>query len=174
MAGEARQDQNRLMTCRGSAAVKTRFHTLKTCSCAFFLMCAVTSASAQDQSPPLEAGRISESLRTVFYPGAMFVYGIVPDWDRGYVIHYEIEVNYSPDAPMVMMYDATGTRIREGRIWPEGAGSVRIRRTAATQEGAILAAGWAIMKDGSIQHYIAKTDLAGNTMKSLQTGSFAT
>jgi hypothetical protein len=51
---------------------------------------------------------------------------------------------------MVVMYDNTGKRIREGRIWPQGAGSVRVRRTAATREGAILAAGVAIMQGGSI------------------------
>ena len=131
-----------------------------------------TSARAQDQPPRSEAGQISNTLRSAAYPEAIYPDGIMPDWDRGYVIHYEIEMNHSPDTPMVVMYDASGKRIRQGRIWPQGAGSVRIRRTAATSDGAILAVGWAIMQDGSIQHYIVKTDLAGNTIQSVLAGGF--
>jgi hypothetical protein len=131
------------------------------------------SARAQDQPLPSEAGQISTTLRSATYPEAIYPDGIMPDWDRGYVIHYEIETNYSPDAAMVVMYDATGKRVREGRTWPQGAGSVRVRRTAATRDGAILAAGWAIMQNGSIQHYIAKTDLAGNTVQTVRTGPFS-
>ncbi len=129
------------------------------------------SASARAQDQPSEAGQISNTLRSAAYPEAIFA-SIMPDWDRGYVIHYEFEVNHSPDTPMVVMYDASGKRIREGRIWPVGAGSVRITRTAATREGAILAGGNAIMQDGSSQGYIVKTDPAGNTAQSLLTGSF--
>ena len=131
------------------------------------------SALAHDQRPPSEAGQISAPLRSAAYPEAIYPDGIIPDWDRGYVIHYEIESNSSPDTPMVVMYDNTGKRIREGRIWPQGAGSVRVRRTAATREGALLAAGSAIMRDGSIQGYIVKTDLAGAAVKTLLTGSFS-
>jgi len=132
------------------------------------------AASAFAQQPPLpsEAGQISPTLRSVAYPEALYPDGILPDWDRGYVIHYEIEMNHSPGTPMVVMYDKTGKRIREGLIWPEGAGSVRVRRTAATRDGALLAAGSAIMQDGSIQGYIVKTDLAGTTAQTLLTGSF--
>jgi hypothetical protein len=49
---------------------------------------------------------------------------------------------------------------------------VRIGRAAATRDGAILAAGWAIMQDGSTPGYIAKTDLGGNTIQSVETGAF--
>lgn len=136
------------------------------------LLLVSASALGQDQSPQAEAGQISAPLRSSAYPEALYPHGIIPDWDRGYVIHYEIEVNHRPDTPMVVMYDATGKRVREGRIWPQGAGSVTIRRTAATRDGAILASGWAIMQDGSIQHFIVKTDLNGNTVQTLQTGPF--
>ncbi len=130
-----------------------------------------SSARAQEQHPS-EAGQISSTLRSAAYPEAIYPHGIMPDWDRAYVIHYEFEINYSPNTPTVVMYDNTGRRIREGRIWPHGAGSVRIGRTAATREGAILAAGNAIMQDGSSQGFIVKTDLGGNTAQSLLTGSF--
>jgi hypothetical protein len=130
------------------------------------------SAQAQDRPSRQEAGQISSTLRSAAFPEAIYPHGIMPDWDRGYLIHHEFEINYSPGTPTAVMYDATGKRIREGRIWPQGAGSVRVTRTAATQEGAILAAGSAIMQDGSISGYIVKTDLAGNTIQTLLTGSF--
>jgi hypothetical protein len=139
---------------------------------AALLMLFSASIPAQSQAPLSEAGRISATLRSASYPEAIYPHGVMPDWDRGYVIHREIEVNYSPGAAMVVMYDAAGKRIREGRIWPQGAGSVRITRTAATREGAILATGWALMQDGSAPGFIAKTDLGGNTIQSVETGAF--
>jgi hypothetical protein len=136
------------------------------------LLLSSASALAQDQPLSSEAGQISGVLHSAAYPEAIYPHGIMPDWDRGYVIHREFEKNHSPDTPMVVMYDASGKRIRDGRIWPQGAGSVSILRTAATHEGAILAAGAAIMQDGSVQGYIAKTDLAGTTIQTLLTGPF--
>jgi hypothetical protein len=136
------------------------------------LLLVSASALGQEQPPASEAGQISNILRSAAYPEALYPHGIIPDWDRGYVIHHDIEVNRRPDTAIVVMYDATGKRVREGRIWPQGAGSVSIRRTAATRDGAILATGWAVMQDGSIQHFLVKTDLNGITVQTLQTGPF--
>jgi hypothetical protein len=136
--------------------------------------CLPACVSAQESATPADAGEISGTLRTVAYPEIMYPNERIPEWDRGYMIHHEIEENFSPDTPMVTMWNATGKHIRDGRIWPPAAGSVRIRRVAATREGAILAAGWAILRDGSIQRYIVKTDLAGNTVQTLMTGSSGT
>jgi hypothetical protein len=130
------------------------------------------STFAQSEAPATEANRISESVRSQSYPEILYGHAIVPDWDRGYMIHHEIERYNRPDQAMVVMYDAAGKRLREGRIWPRGAGSVSIRRAAATRDGAILAAGGAIMQDGSISGYIAKTDLGGDTIQSVATGAF--
>lgn len=136
------------------------------------LVCSSASVRAQSQPQGTDAGRISETVRSISYPRGMIGNEVMVDWDRGYVIHYEIGENYSPDAPMAEMFDKTGKRVREGRIWLQGAGRVAIRRTAATRDGAILAGGGAILKDGSSSGYIAKTDLLGNTVQSLLTGSF--
>lgn len=152
---------------------KTAKHIRQAFLGAALLLALSSGIKAQDDASNFKAGQISQSLRTVAYPEVIYGNGLVPDWDRGYVIHHEIEMNSSPDAAMVVMYDSTGKRIREGRIWPRGAGEVRIRRTAATHDGAILAGGWAIMQDGSISGYIAKTDLAGNTVQSAATGAFS-
>src|SRR5579864_4824000 len=159
---------------RRSSAMKTRTYIFEAVCCALFLVFGATGPRAQAQTPPVEAGHLSGTLRSAYYFEVMSPGGILPDWDRSYAIHHENEENYSPDTLMVAMYDATGTRVRQGYIWPEGAGSVRVRVTAATQEGAILAAGRAAMRDGSIQHYIVKTDLAGNTIQTLLMVSFGT
>ena len=121
--------------------MKTRTYIFEAVCCALFFLFIVTGAPSQAQTLSSEAGQLSGTLRTAFYYEVMIPGFEVPDWDRGYVIHHEDEENYSADTAMVAMYDATGMRIRQGRIWPEGAGSVRVRVTAATQEGAILAAG---------------------------------
>jgi hypothetical protein len=61
------------------------------------------SALAQEQPPAPEAGQISAPLRSSAYPEAIYPHGFIPDWDRGYVIHHEFEVNHSPGAPMVVI-----------------------------------------------------------------------
>lgn len=152
---------------------KTR-QLLKTFLSALLVMMFIACVRGQEvvSRPAAEGTRISESVRIVAYPEAFYGHAIMPDWDRGYVLNHEIEMNSSPNAAMVVMYDATGKRVREGRIWPQGAGYVTIRRTAATHDGAILAGGGAIMQDGSISAFIVKTDLAGNTIQSVATGTF--
>lgn len=152
--------------------MKKRTLIIAALCCAAFLLAVDTPFLAQDEKAQPTPGKISGSLKTVSYTQAMYSGGLVPDWDRGYVIQYEARTNYHPDSSIVLVYDADGNRVREVTIWPTGATSVRIRRTAATHEGAILAAGWAVVQDGSVQHYLVKTDLAGNTVQTLFTGSY--
>src|SRR5215467_15525279 len=76
-----------------------------------------------------------------------------------------------PQQPMVAVYDANG-RVGEGRIWPQGARSVRIIRTAMTRDRGILAGGWAMLQNGTTPGYLAKTDRQGNTIESVYTGDF--
>jgi hypothetical protein len=129
--------------------------------------------SAQTPSVRDYAGELSPPVRTVEYAETIYPHAIVPDWDRGYVLSHGIEVYSSAAEATVLMYDQNGKRVREGHIWPPGAGRVRLRRAAAAHDGAILAAGWATMPDGSSPKFIAKTDLVGNTVKTIFTGSFA-
>jgi len=152
--------------------MKSTIQTMVTFCCVAFCLTVLPRAFAQNQAPFSSAGQISGTLKNAWYPEALYPDGLIPDWDRGYVIHYEFESNYSPETPMVVMYDANGDRVREGRIWPQGAARVSVRRTAATKDGGILAAGGATLKDGSKQHYLARTDLAGNTVQTMWTGGF--
>jgi hypothetical protein len=55
---------------------------LQTVIAAALLLFFSASMQAQDQTPPREAGRISESLRTAAYPEAIYGGGLAPDWDR--------------------------------------------------------------------------------------------
>jgi hypothetical protein len=137
------------------------------------LLASSLTASAQTAELRDDAGKLSPPVRTAEYAESIYPHGILPDWDRGYVLSHGIEVHSSADETSVLMYDQYGKRVREGHIWPPGAGRVRLRRAAATHEGAILAAGWAIMPDGSSPKFIAKTDLQGNTIKTTFTDSFA-
>jgi hypothetical protein len=139
----------------------------------FGLILSNTAAQAQSQDlkPAAEAGRISDTLRSQSYPEV--IYGqVMPDFDRGYMIQREFEVIHSPQQPMVAVYDANGKRVLEGRIWPQGAGSVRIFPTAMTRDGGILAGGWAVLENGTTPGYLAKTDAQGKTIQSVYTGDF--
>lgn len=135
------------------------------------LSCFAAQARSQDPTPAVEAGRISDTLRSQAYSEVR--YGqVMPDFDRGYMIQHEFEVTHSPQQPTVAVYDASGKRVLEGRIWPKGAGIVRIRRTAMTRDGGVLAGGWATLQNGTSPGYVAKTDAQGNTIQSVYTGHF--
>jgi len=132
-----------------------------------------SSVTLNAQTPaPNYAGALSEPIRTVGYAESIYPGGLIPDWDRGYVLSYGIEIYPSAEVATVLMYDQNGTRMREGHIWPTGAGRVRLHSAAATHEGAIIAAGWTSMPDSSSPKFISKTDLAGNTVATIFTGSF--
>jgi len=71
------------------------------------------------------------------------------------------------------MYDKTGKKVVEGRMWPPDAAEVSVSSAGATQAGGIVAVGSGTMTDGSIQGFIAKTDLTGRTVQSVHTGRFS-
>jgi hypothetical protein len=93
------------------------------------------------------------------------VHCIVPQWDHGYILHLEID----KDPAMVTRYDRDGKKVLEARIESADAAKVSLSAAAATHAGGILAVGGGIMTDGSIQGFIAKTDLTGRTIQSLHT-----
>jgi len=99
----------------------------------------------------------------------MCVHCIVPQWDRGYILHLEID----KDPAVVTMYDRDGKKVLEARMAPPDAARVSLLAAAATHAGGILAVGGATMTDGSIQGLIAKTDLTGHTVQSVHTGRFS-
>jgi hypothetical protein len=58
-------------------------------------------------------------------------------------------------------------------MWPPDAAKVSVLAAGATQVGGILAVGGGAMTDGSVQGFIAKTDLTGRTLQSVHTGRFS-
>jgi hypothetical protein len=71
------------------------------------------------------------------------------------------------------MYDRDAKKVLEARIESADTAKVSLSATAATHAGGILAVAGGIMTDGSIQGFIAKTDLTGRTIQSLRTGRFS-
>jgi hypothetical protein len=64
----------------------------------------------------------------------MCVHCIVPQWDRGYILHRE----FDKDPAVVTMYDRNGKKILEGRMGPPDAAKVSVLAAGATLAGGIL------------------------------------
>jgi hypothetical protein len=126
-------------------------------------------ASAQQPSPQTLVP-LSEPARATLYPEVFCEHCIMPEWDRSYLFHRE----FDKDSALVTVYDRTGKKVLEARVVPQNAANVTVGATGATHAGGILAAGGGIMTDGSGQRFIAKTDPAGRTVQSLDTGRFTT
>lgn len=144
---------------------------------AFLVLFSAVSAatlSAQQTSPLPDAGQLSPPEKTARYAQSVCTGCVAPVWDRGYMLSYQREKNFDRDHPVVMLYDRDGNLVREGRVWAPTSGSVRILAVGAAQKGGILAAASGTMIDGSIQGFLAATDLSGNPSRSLLTGPFET
>ena len=149
-----------------------RFQSLfcKVTLAAVLLPCLAPVASAQQPSQPQTLVSLSEPIRATLYPEVICAHCIIPEWDRGYLLHRE----FDKDAALVTMYDRTGLKVLEARIVPEDTAKVSVSATAATHAGGILAAGGGTMTDGSSQRFIAETDPAGRIVQSVHTGRFTT
>jgi hypothetical protein len=135
----------------------------------FLLSCFAAGATAQQSSQPQDLPTLSPAVHSALYPEVMCVHCVVPRWDRGYILHLEID----KDPAVVTMYDRDGKKVLEARMAPPDAAKVSLLAAAATHAGGILAVGGGIMTDGSIQRFIAKTDVTGRTVQSLHTGRYS-
>ncbi len=127
-------------------------------------------ANAQQPVSPQALVTLSEPVRATLYPEVICAHCIVPEWDRSYLLHREFDT----DPALVTMYDRTGKKVLQARVVPQNAAKVSLIATGATHAGGILAAGGGIMTDGSGHRFIAKTDSAGRTVQSVDTGRFTT
>jgi hypothetical protein len=136
----------------------------------FLLSCLAAGAAAQQSSQQQQdLPTLSPAVHSALYPEVMCVHCIIPQWDRGYILHLEID----KDPAVVTMYDRDGKKVLEARMEPQDAAKISLHAAAATHAGGILAVGGSSMTDGSIQGFIAKTDLTGRTIQSLRTGQFS-
>jgi hypothetical protein len=127
---------------------------------------------AQQPTQRQDSSSLSAPVHAALFPEVMCVHCILPEWERGYILHHEIERNADPEHPMVTMFDRNGKRVLEGRIWAPDFTSVSVITSGATHAGEILAGAGGIMSNGSIEGFIAKTDLSGRTVQSVRTGQF--
>jgi hypothetical protein len=134
------------------------------------LPCFAPATSAQQPSQPQTLVTLSEPMRATLYPEVICAHCIMPEWDRSYLLHWE----FDKDPALVTMYDRTGKKVLEARVVPQNAAKVSLGPTSATHAGGILAAGGGIMTDGAGHRFIAKTDSAGRTVQSVDTGRFTT
>jgi hypothetical protein len=127
------------------------------------------NSRAQQPSQQPDPPTLSPALHTALYPEVMCVHCIVPQWDRGYILHRE----FDRDPAVVTMYDRNGKKVLEARLEPHDFAKVSISAAGATQAGGILAVGGGTMTDGSVRGFIAKTDLTVHTVQSVHTGRFS-
>ena len=131
----------------------------------FLSSCFAAGAAAQESSQQQDLPTLSPGVHAALYPEVAW---FTARWDRGYILHLEID----KDPAVVTMYDRDGKKVLEARIGPPDAAKVSLVAAGATRAGGILAVGAGIMTDGSIQRFIAKTDLTGRIVQSLHTGRF--
>ena len=123
---------------------------------ALLLSCLAKAATGQQSPQQLDVPTLSPAVHSALYPEVMCGRSLVPQWDRGYILHLEID----KDPAVVTMYDRDGKKVLEARLEPPDAAKVSLSAAASTHAGGILAIGGGVMTDGSIQGFIAKTDLA--------------
>jgi len=149
--------------------MKIQHQFLQTVLAVFLLLPFAADTQAQQQSQQPGVPTLSPALHSALYPEVMCVHCIVPQGDRGYIVHRE----FDKDPSMVTMYDRNGKKVLEARLEPRDFAKVSLRAAGAAQTGVILAVGGGTMTDGSIQGFIAKTDLAGRTVQSVRTGRYS-
>jgi hypothetical protein len=147
--------------------MKIRTQFLKAIELALVFACFGGITSAQDLSEQ-ELPTLSTPVHAALYPEVMCVGCIVPIWDHGYLLHVEID----RDPAAVTMYDKNGKKVLEARMEPPDAAKVSIGSAGATRTGGIVAIGGGIMRDGSSQRFIVKSDATGRVMQSARIGDF--
>jgi len=147
--------------------MKIRTHFVKAIELALVFGSFGGITNAQDLSEQ-ELPTLSTPTHAALYPEVMCVGCIVPIWDHGYLLHVEID----RDPAVVTMYDKNGKKVLEARMEPPDAAKISIGSAEATRTGGIVAIGGGIMRDGSSQRFIVKSDATGRVMKSARIGDF--
>src|SRR2546429_4848035 len=97
----------------------------------------------------------------------------MPHWDTGYLLSRLVET-YKAGEPNIRLYDRSGKKVREARIWFPESPRVVISSATVTSDGRIIAAGNAQKSDGAAAPFIALTDLTGKVTNVIQTYGFVT
>ena len=102
---------------------------------ALLLSCFAADTTAQQSLQQQDVPALSPATHSTLYPEVICVHCIVPQWDRGYILHLEIDT----DPALVTVYNRDGKKVLEARMEPSDAGKISLRAAAATSAGGILA-----------------------------------
>jgi len=117
---------------------------------ALLLSCLAKVATAQQSAQQLDLPTLSPAVHSALYPEVMCVHCIVPQWDRGYILHLEID----KESAVVTMYVRDGKKVLEARPEPPDAAKVSLRRSIHAPGR--NSRGWRRCHDGwAIQGFIA-------------------
>jgi len=91
-----------------------RFQSLfcKATLAAVLLPCFALVTGAQQPSQPQTLVTLSSAKQATLYPEVMCAHCIVPEWDRSYLLHLELD----KDPALVTMYDRNGKKLLEARV----------------------------------------------------------
>ena len=121
------------------------------------MSCLAKVATAQQSAQQLDLPTLSPAVHSALYPEVMCVHCIVPQWDRGYILHLEID----KDPAVVTMYDRDGMKVLEARLEPPDAAKISLSAAASTHAGGILAVGGGVMTDGPSKDSSPRPTLRG-------------
>ncbi len=96
---------------------------------------------------------------------------LVPNWTHGFMIT-RAQGDTDPADVNVVLYDRTGTRATQARIWLPGAVRVHLYDAIATDQGDVIASGYAVMADRTLARFIARTDSSGKVVDVVNTNPF--
>ncbi|MGB7466964.1 MAG: hypothetical protein WBW14_29030 [Candidatus Acidiferrum sp.] len=111
---------------------------------ALLLSCLAKVATAQQSAQQLDLPTLSPAVHSALCPEVMCVHCIVPQWDRGYILHLEID----KESAVVTMYDRDGKKVLEARPEPPDAAKVSLSAAASTHAGGRNSRGWRRCHDG--------------------------
>jgi hypothetical protein len=89
---------------------------------ALLLPCLAKAAAGQQSPQQLDVPALSPAVHSALYPEVMCDHCIIPQWDRGYILHRE----FDKDPAVVTMYDRDGKKLLEARLEPSDAPKVSL------------------------------------------------
>jgi hypothetical protein len=91
-------------------------------------------------------------------------------WTGSYLVTHNLRGSAS--SPVVALFDSTGTRIREGRVWFPSASSVSVRGATADPKGNLFVSGGTRSEDGSLAFFVAQLSDRGEISSVVRTTPF--
>jgi hypothetical protein len=98
---------------------------------ALLLSCLAKVATAQQSAQQLDLPTLSPAVHSALYPEVMCVHCIVPQWDRGYILHLEMTKNLRWSRCTTGMESKSSKHARSRRMPPRSLSPPQHPRTRA-------------------------------------------